>query len=161
MQKLMKLSAARRKTLPYLEACRALGGHISFACLDSLTHREIELNKTFWALRSPLLGTQVLLGTLRFKCSSDASQASHKKLEAKWDRCGGERVKRPCPLRGFYGFVVCFHDSVRTLHFMAFRLVSQTVCQMTFTMQPGLSFQAIQGTLLDDCKNKYQEILLL
>ena len=32
-----------------------------------------------------------------------------------------------------------FHDSVRTLRFMAFRLVSQTVCQMIFTMQPVLS----------------------
>ena len=51
----------------------------------------IELNKSFGDLRSPLLGTQALLGTLRFECSCDTS-TSHKKQEAKWDRCGGERV---------------------------------------------------------------------
>ena len=28
-------------------------------------------------------------------------------------------------LTRLYGFMVCFHDSVGTLHFMAFRLVSQ------------------------------------
>ena len=109
----------------------------------------IELNKSFGDLRSPLLGTQALLGTLstlRFECTSDTS-TSHKKQEAKWDRCGGERVNLRLArlfmdflsLTRFSGFVVCFHDGVRTLRFMAFRLVSQTVCQMIFTMQPVLS----------------------
>ena len=46
----------------------------------------IELNKSFWDLRSPLLGTQALWGTLsstlRFECTSDAS-TSHKKTGGK------------------------------------------------------------------------------
>ena len=96
----------------------------------------IELNKSFGDLRSPLLGTQALWGTLsstlRFECTSDTS-TSHKKQEANWDQCGGERVVFSMPL------CHAFHDSVRTLRFMAFRLVSQTVCQMIFTMQPVLS----------------------
>ncbi len=72
-------------------------------------------------------GTQVLLDS-----SSDTSQTSHKNRR---QMDAAMRVKQwnvHAALPGFFmGFmslrclIVCFHDSVRTLHFMAFRLVSQ------------------------------------
>ena len=89
-----------------------------------------------------------LSSTLRFECTSDTS-ASHKKQEAKWDRCGGERVKRPC----------------------RFATLFMTVLEL-FVLWPSgwLAKQCVRWysqcnqfwvtTLLDDCKKRYQEVSL-
>ena len=108
-------------------------GHFGIArtrLLDALMHRrDRRSNSTkvseIWEfeITTPRYSgtlSSTLSSTLRFECTSDTS-TSHKQQEAKWDRCGGERVVFSMPL------CHAFHDSVRTLRFMAFRLVSQTV----------------------------------